>query len=240
MYPATYIAPIKTGVNMSKQKSVCKACSNEFVVGKGCTGQFCSRICYDNSRPKPIQKLCLFCRKKFFYYLIRNQETCSLSCRSKFKYQKRINEFNALSDEQKLNLLKERYEKFVVRKDGCWDWNAAKVLGYGAFRLGRKSYKAHRVSWMIHKGIIPSALFVLHKCYKNRQCTNPDHLYLGTALENNHDIINAGDKKALNKEQILEIKKLLSLDVPQTKIAKKFNITSSTVRYHKKKFERSL
>jgi len=240
MYPAIYIDPVKTGVNMPKQKSVCKTCSTEFIFGSDRTGQFCSRICYDNSRPKQIQKHCLFCKKEFFYYRIKNKDTCSLSCRSKFKYQKQINEFNNLPYEFKLDLLKERYEKFVIRKDGCWNWAAAKILGYGTFKLGRKQYKAHRVSWMIHNGPIPHGLFVLHKCYKNRQCTNPDHLYLGTALENNHDIINSGEKKALTQEQILEIKKLLSLDVQQTKIAKKFNITSSTVRYHKEKLERSL
>ncbi len=40
---------------------------------------------------------------------------------------------------------------------------------------------------MIHRGEIPDGLFVLHRC-DNRLCANPEHLFLGTAGDNNRDM----------------------------------------------------
>lgn len=50
---------------------------------------------------------------------------------------------------------------------------------------------AHRVSWELFRGPIPNKLFVLHKC-DNKNCINPDHLFLGTAKDNIHDCIRKG------------------------------------------------
>ena len=42
---------------------------------------------------------------------------------------------------------------------------------------------ASRVSWIIHFGDIPRGMHVCHKC-DNPECTNPEHLFLGTAKDN--------------------------------------------------------
>ena len=79
------------------------------------------------------------------------------------------------------------WKKVRVRGlDECWEWQANTSLGYGKFGIGRKRFRSHRVAWRIANGPIPLGLCVLHRC-DNRRCCNPNHLFLGTLTDNNHD-----------------------------------------------------
>ena len=85
--------------------------------------------------------------------------------------------------------LQEFYDARVVKKDGCWAWVGRKDSnGYGLVQLGRGLPRtgAHRVSWQLYYGEDPGKLFVCHRC-DNPECTNPDHLFLGTQSDNLQD-----------------------------------------------------
>jgi hypothetical protein len=75
----------------------------------------------------------------------------------------------------------------------CWEWQAAKIKGYGVVSVGGRKHRAHRGALEMHSGPIPDGLWALHRCH-NRPCINPDHLYAGTVLDNNRDTDAAGHK----------------------------------------------
>lgn len=81
-----------------------------------------------------------------------------------------------------------------VQKDesGCWLWTAAKFTnGYGAFKVRPKMWKAHR--WIVNelRGPIPDGAVVMHSC-DIRDCVNPDHLVIGSQIENLDDMTAKG------------------------------------------------
>jgi hypothetical protein len=71
---------------------------------------------------------------------------------------------------------------------GCWIWRLARHhTGYGHFKLQGKSWRAHRISWMLaNDRSIPVGQHVCHTC-DNPSCVNPAHLFLGSDLDNAQD-----------------------------------------------------
>lgn len=82
---------------------------------------------------------------------------------------------------------------------GCWEWRGRwrDGDGYGLFVIGKKRYRAHRISYELFKNKIGDGLLVCHSC-DNPPCVNPNHLWLGTVADNVRDYIN---KKLLSKEK---------------------------------------
>lgn len=76
--------------------------------------------------------------------------------------------------------------------DQCWLWIAARDKdGYGRFFLNGQTRRAHRVSYEIVHGPIPDELETLHSC-DNPPCVNPNHISVGTSLDNSQDCIQKG------------------------------------------------
>lgn len=77
----------------------------------------------------------------------------------------------------------------------CWIWTARiGTHGYGEIQRGRRGegvINAHVASWLIHFGFIAPSLKVLHRC-DFKPCVRPNHLWLGTDADNNHDMRNKG------------------------------------------------
>lgn len=86
------------------------------------------------------------------------------------------------------NLWLQFLTKVCFGASDCWYWHGCRDNGgYGVLN----GQKAHRVSWRLFFGEIPSGLFVLHKC-DLPSCVNPNHLWLGTQKENMQDMVRKG------------------------------------------------
>ncbi|WP_460986359.1 HNH endonuclease signature motif containing protein [Sphingobium sp. TomTYG75] len=78
-----------------------------------------------------------------------------------------------------------RFWKAVDKRgnDDCWEWtryrekpqHRSSISGYGNFSIMNKNIRAHRVSYIIHKGPIPEGMVIDHLC-RNPCCVNPHHL----------------------------------------------------------------
>ena len=75
---------------------------------------------------------------------------------------------------------------------GCWLWLAAiNMHGYGTFRWNAvRRMTAHQAAFELFRGP-RGGLEVLHHC-DVRCCANPEHLYLGTQIENTLDAVSRG------------------------------------------------
>lgn len=82
----------------------------------------------------------------------------------------------------------------ITKGPKCWPWvGGLDKDGYGVVKFrGRRRFKAHRAALALLGGVdTPDGLMVCHKC-DNPRCCNPNHLFLGTSLDNKRDCVTKG------------------------------------------------
>ena len=128
----------------------------------------------------------------------------------------------------------DRFMSHVHKHDsGCWLWTAYCMKnGYGLFRTSLRHELSHRTSYRLFNGQLDTR-DVMHQC-DTPGCVNPNHLVLGTRLENMQDAKRKGrmcigerhGRSKLTQEQVQFIRKSNKL---QREIAVEFGITQSHV-----------
>lgn len=118
---------------------------------------------------------------------------------------------------------------------GCWNWIGGLFTanGYGQFNnkeISSKPTTAHRASWIIHNGPIPTGMMVLHKC-DNRKCVNPDHLHLGDNQANMIERSQRGyvHQSKLDEAKVREMRQLRQQGWSWRKLAERYNVAHNAV-----------
>ena len=135
-----------------------------------------------------------------------------------------------------------KYE--AIPFSGCWLWtDALDKDGYGRLQMpGKRTLKAHRVSYELHVGAVPKGKIVCHHC-DVRCCVNPTHLYAGDWNDNVQDCMRRGRYVAggkphlgarngmakLTESQAIEIRRRVDAGETQVSLATEFNLHISTV-----------
>lgn len=125
--------------------------------------------------------------------------------------------------------------------DECWPWLGCRDRhGYGRVSTTRKQGPkfAHRIAWRLTFGE-PGSQHVLHQC-DNPPCCNPNHLFLGTHLDNMRDAVRKGRLKkpptgrggtpaVLTKEEVSLVRAWLLEGRSSRSISDEMGVSSSVV-----------
>lgn len=213
---------------MRKRIELCKVCEKQFEV-------YMSR--------KPVSYCSIDCKRSDYKtWLASLNRRCVYKKPKKEKIKKIRFKWSEATQEEKIIHLKKIFEKNVIKKDGCWDWSG--TIHHGGYTQMKYTEKylatgGHRISWIIHNGEIPKGQWILHKC-DNKKCTNPEHLFLGSARDNVIDKLNKGRANTphgighihakLDDEKVREIRKLLAMGVTMPRLSKDFDVSKSVIQ----------
>jgi len=128
----------------------------------------------------------------------------------------------------------ERLWSRVKKTRNCWLWTGAlNGRGYGVIGAGKKGFikYVHRLVWERIHGPIPSNKEICHSC-DTPSCVRPDHLFLGTHLENMNDMaikLRSGRTK-ISIDDVRKIIKLYKNNIPRRKIVSITQINVNTIK----------
>lgn len=149
-----------------------------------------------------------------------------------------------LTEDQKTERTLIRLKKYMMinNETGCWEWTGYIMpCGYGLTSHKGNKILSHRASWILSNNEIPKGLYVLHRC-DNRKCINPDHLFLGTAKDNTHDMRRKGRNRylafqgskhsmaKLNEKLVNQIRLKKSQGMTNQDIARLYGVHKNTIQ----------
>lgn len=131
----------------------------------------------------------------------------------------------------------DRFWARIKKTDTCWLWQGGLRSGYGQAFIRGKNTPSNRAAWMIQFGAIQAGMCVLHRC-DVPACVRPDHLFLGTQLENIEDMKRKGraakgersGPAKLTTPQVVVIKREIQRGVSDRALAAMFGVTYFTIR----------
>lgn len=152
--------------------------------------------------------------------------------------------------------LMDAYDRFQAKvghtnENGCQEWTASRnPQGYGKFCVNKKDIRAHVYALLITLGLeeLPEGRWVCHTC-DNPPCVNVNHLYLGTPLSNNQDMVFRGravrvtgdavankgsvnGRAKLTEEQVKEIRlKYSAGGVTYKSLAKEYSVSYGLIGF---------
>jgi hypothetical protein len=127
----------------------------------------------------------------------------------------------------------------------CLIWTGAKNQGgYGLVTYGDRCIAAHRRAWEIANGReIPPGLIAMHSC-DNPPCVNPNHISVGTQVDNMRDCARKGRRgpmflegskgedhplARLTESDVLSIRERVASGERSGHVAREFSVSRSTI-----------
>ncbi len=149
-----------------------------------------------------------------------------------------------LPDTERLSVELRFWRAVRIHRVGCWEWNLAlNPNGYGKVQIKRAGHvvaiAAHRISYELMIGQIPAGLCVCHHC-DNPACVRPDHLFLGTQMDNMKDMQAKGRSSGavgelnphakLNADSVRAIRLRLANGEGRESLAREFGVKNWAIR----------
>ena len=139
----------------------------------------------------------------------------------------------------KKDFTKQDFYDLLKPNGDCLEWTGCiNSQGYGQTRCPtlKKAVLTHRLALELEGVDVKPTDHVLHSC-NNRLCCNPNHLRVGTHIENMHDKYkdgtdHIGEKNPsakLTEQDVLDIRHLRNQGVIRRILAERFNVSTATI-----------
>ena len=138
---------------------------------------------------------------------------------------------------------------YLLLSNGCWEWRGVRnKRGYGLIGKeggrGAGKIRAHRLSYQIFYRVnLTREECVCHRC-DNPSCVNPDHLFVGSQLDNVLDMISknrhskppvvcgeAHPMAKLIEQDVIKIRQLYDRGLSSPKLAKLFFVSTTLILF---------
>lgn len=225
----------------SQVSRLCQQCGTSFLpLDTPRIQMCCSRKCSNMLRTVRHPRPCAHCGLDYMPHRGQNRKTPQRFCSAR-----------CATSSRGRSTPKETLLRYIQINGDCWLWTGHRSRdGYGKIQVfigdNRRTFLAHRLSWIIHIGSIPDGLEVCHNCPTgdNPACVNPAHLFLGTHHQNCQDAsrkqrfpkrrpwLDGTDNPAsiLTTEAVIDIRRRYRIGgITQQQLADEYHVSRPTI-----------